>query len=95
MRFTFITKHIILSVYDKCWRQNKTLIQPQGNRGMTSNATNIVLVHGAWADGSSWSKIIPILENAGHRVIAIQLPLHFLADDVATVKHAIDLVGGQ
>jgi pimeloyl-ACP methyl ester carboxylesterase len=63
----------------------------------TTNATtktNIVLVHGAWADGSSWSKVIPILKNAGHRVIAVQLPLHSLADDVATVKRAIELVGG-
>ena len=61
---------------------------------MSTNATNIVLVHGGWADGSGWSKEIPILENAGHRVIAVQLPLHSLADDVATVKRAIDLVGG-
>ncbi|MFZ0646668.1 MAG: alpha/beta hydrolase, partial [Nitrososphaeraceae archaeon] len=74
--------------------QNKTLMQPQGVQGMTTNATNIVLVHGLWADGSSWSKVIPILKNAGHRIIAVQLPLHSLADDVATVKRAIDLVGG-
>ena len=69
-------------------------MQPQGVQGMATNATNIVLVHGVWADGSSWSKVIPILENAGHRVIAVQLPLSSLADDVATVKRAIDLVGG-
>ena len=74
--------------------ENKTLMQPQGVQGMATNATNIVLVHGIWADGSSWSKVIPILKNAGHRVIAVQLPLHSLADDVATVKRAIDLVGG-
>src|ERR671910_2201070 len=74
--------------------ENKALMQPQGVQGMATNATNIVLVHGVWADGSSWSKVIPILENAGHRVIAVQLPLHSLADDVATVKRAIDLVGG-
>jgi pimeloyl-ACP methyl ester carboxylesterase len=74
--------------------ENKTLMQPQGVQGMATNAMNIVLVHGVWADGSSWSKVIPILENAGHRVIAVQLPLHSLADDVATVKRAIDLVGG-
>jgi pimeloyl-ACP methyl ester carboxylesterase len=55
---------------------------------------NIVLVHGAWADGSSWSKVIPILEGAGHRMIAVQLPLHSLADDVDTVKRAVALVGG-
>ena len=74
--------------------ENKTLMQPQGVQGMATNATNIVLVHGVWADGSSWSKVIPILENAGHRVIAVQLPLSSLADDVAAVKRAIDLVGG-
>jgi pimeloyl-ACP methyl ester carboxylesterase len=54
----------------------------------------MTLVHGAWADGSSWSKAIPILKNAGHHVIAVQLSLHSLADDIATVKRAIELVGG-
>src|ERR687897_2834695 len=73
--------------------ENKTLMQPQGVQGMATNAMNIVLVHGLWADGSSWSKVIPILENAGHKVITVQLPLHSLVDDVATVKRAIDLVG--
>src|ERR687889_1581876 len=73
--------------------ENKTLIQPQRIQNMSINATNIVLVHGGWADGSGWSKEIPILRNAGHKVIAVQLPLHSLADDVATVKRAIDLVG--
>ena len=63
---------------------------------MSSNTTNvnIVLVHGTAVDGSSWSKVIPILQNAGHKVIAAQLPLHSLADDVNTVKRAISLVGG-
>ena len=60
----------------------------------TTVAPNIVLVHGLWADGSSWSKVIPILQNAGHRVIAVQLAEHSLAEDVATVKRGIDLVGG-
>lgn len=81
-------------------QQNNTSMQPQGTRSMattTTNATNvnIVLVHGTYVDGSSWSKVIPILQNAGHKVIAVQLPLHSLADDIATVKRAIDLVGGQ
>ena len=77
--------------------ENNTLIQPEGTQGTaTTNATttNIVLVHGAWADGSSWSKVIPTLKDAGHRVIAVQLPLNSLADDVATVNRAIELVGG-
>jgi pimeloyl-ACP methyl ester carboxylesterase len=74
--------------------ENKTSAMSQGNMGMATNTANIVLVHGFWADGSSWSKVIPILQNAGHKVIAVQLPLHSLADDVATVKRAIDLIGG-
>jgi pimeloyl-ACP methyl ester carboxylesterase len=45
------------------------------------NTKNIVLVHGAWADGSSWSEEIPILKNAGYQVIAVQLAEHSLADD--------------
>jgi pimeloyl-ACP methyl ester carboxylesterase len=76
-------------------QQNKTLMQPQGTQTMsTANRTNIVLVHGGWADGSGWSKEIPILTAAGHKVIAVQLPLHSLADDVATVKRAVEHIGG-
>lgn len=74
--------------------QNNTLMQPDGIQGKSANATNIVLVHGTAVDGSFWNKVIPILQNAGHKVIAAQLPLHSLADDVDTVKRAIGLVGG-
>src|SRR5208282_5786002 len=52
---------------------------------------NVILVHGAWADGSSWSKVIPLLEAKGLNVTAVQLPLTSLADDVATVKRAFAL----
>jgi pimeloyl-ACP methyl ester carboxylesterase len=69
-------------------------MQPQGVQGTAINATNIVLVHGFWADGSSWSKVIPILKNAGHQVVAVQLPLHSVADDVATVKRALEQLKG-
>jgi pimeloyl-ACP methyl ester carboxylesterase len=69
-------------------------MQPTGIKSMATDATNIVLVHGGWGDGSAWSKEISILQNAGHKVIAVQLPLHSLADDVATVKRAIDHIGG-
>jgi pimeloyl-ACP methyl ester carboxylesterase len=75
--------------------QNNTSMQPQGTQPMsTANRTNIVLVHGFWADGSSWDKVIPILQNAGHKVIAVQLPLHSLADDVATTKRAVEQLDG-
>jgi pimeloyl-ACP methyl ester carboxylesterase len=74
---------------------NRTLIESAGLKNMTStNDTNIVLVHGAGSDGSSWSKVIPILTDAGHRVIAAQLPLYSLKDDVDTVKRAVERVGG-
>ena len=55
---------------------------------------NVILVHGAWADGSSWSKVIPLLEAKGLSVTAVQLPLTSLADDVATVKRAVSLENG-
>jgi pimeloyl-ACP methyl ester carboxylesterase len=64
--------------------------QEQQSRGVS----NVLLVHGAWADGSSWAKVIPLLEAKGLEVVAVQLPLTSLADDVATVRRAIALVDG-
>jgi pimeloyl-ACP methyl ester carboxylesterase len=55
---------------------------------------NIVFVHGAWADGSSWSKVIPLLEAKGLHVVAVQNPLTSLADDVAAATRAIALQDG-
>lgn len=70
-----------------------------GNRAVaqsseSSGVRNVILVHGAWADGSSWSKVIPLLEAKGLKVTAVQLPLTSLADDVATVKRAAALEDG-
>ncbi len=50
---------------------------------------DIVLVHGAWADGSSWSGVIPLLEDQGYHVVAVQLPLTSLQDDDAATERAI------
>jgi pimeloyl-ACP methyl ester carboxylesterase len=55
---------------------------------------NIVLVHGAFVDGSSWSKVIPILQARGYHVTAVQIPLTSLADDVAATKRALDREDG-
>jgi len=65
--------------------------QQKPNRGVT----NIVLVHGAWADGSSWSKVIPLLEAKGLHVDAVQLPLTSQADDVGAVQRALARVDGR
>lgn len=50
---------------------------------------NVVLVHGAWADGSSWAKVIPYLQAAGLKVTAVQNPLTSLADSVAATRRAL------
>jgi len=55
---------------------------------------NIVLVHGAFVDGSSWVKVIPILQSKGYNVTAVQIPLTSLADDVAKTKRALALQDG-
>lgn len=54
----------------------------------------IVLVHGAFADGTGWQHVIPILEKDGYTVIAVQNPLTSLPDDVATTKRVIDAQKG-
>lgn len=55
---------------------------------------NAVLVHGAWADGSSWAEVIPLLQAAGLKVTAVQNPLSSLADDVAATRRALALNEG-
>jgi pimeloyl-ACP methyl ester carboxylesterase len=55
---------------------------------------NIVLVHGAWADGSSWSAVIERLQADGYTVTAPQFPLTTLADNVARLREVLDLQNG-
>lgn len=55
---------------------------------------NILLVHGAWADGSCWSGVIERLQADGYRVTAPQFPLTSLADDVARLRQVLDLQDG-
>src|ERR1700676_3824093 len=55
---------------------------------------NVVLVHGAFADGSSYSRVIPLLEAKGLHVTAVQNPLTSLADDVAATRRAITSQNG-
>ena len=56
---------------------------------------NVILVHGAWADGSSWAKVIPLLAAKGLAVTAVQLPLTSYEADVAAVQRAIALTEGE
>jgi pimeloyl-ACP methyl ester carboxylesterase len=61
---------------------------------MSPNDVSVVLVHGAWADGSSWSKVIGPLKAEGARVAAPPLPLTSLADDVAALDRTLERIEG-
>jgi pimeloyl-ACP methyl ester carboxylesterase len=56
--------------------------------------TTVILVHGAFADGGSWGNVIPLVEQAGYDVIAVQNPLTSYDDDVATTRRVIDAQPG-
>jgi len=58
------------------------------------SATNVVLVHGAWADGSSWSKVILLLQAKGFNVSAAQIPLTSLADDIVVTRRLLSMQNG-
>lgn len=64
-------------------------------RSATPDTTpTVVLVHGAFADGSSWNKVIPLLQAKGLKAVAVQNPLTSLEDDVAAAKRVIDAQTG-
>jgi pimeloyl-ACP methyl ester carboxylesterase len=61
---------------------------------MNNGRPNIVLVHGAWADGSSWSSVIERLQTNGFQVRAPQFPLSSLADDLARLRQVLEFLDG-
>lgn len=63
-------------------------------RNVASTAPTVVMVHGAFADGSSWNKVIPLLQAKGFKTVAVQNPLTSLEDDVAAARRAIDAQSG-
>ena len=74
------------------------LADPNSNAQMaksTSMKPTIVFVHGLWADGSCWNKVIPSLLEQGFNVISVQNPATSLEDDVAATKRAVKLAGGD
>src|SRR6476660_7518539 len=72
------------------------LSQPQSApaQSIAKGVKNIVFVHGAFADGSSWAKVIPLLQAAHYNVTAVQNPLTSFADDVAATNRALALQNG-
>jgi pimeloyl-ACP methyl ester carboxylesterase len=68
---------------------------PQSLRAQgAARAKNVVLVHGLYADGSSWIEVIPLLQRAGLRVTAVQNPLRSIAEDAAAVRRVLALQDG-
>src|SRR5262245_66342793 len=63
--------------------------------GSMNTKPTIVFVHGLWADGSSWNKVINPLVDKGYKVISVQNPTTSLADDVTATKRAIDRADGD
>jgi len=63
--------------------------------GRKDSKPSIVLVHGAFADGSGWSHVIPLLERDGYSVTAVQNPMTSLADDAATTRRVIEAQKGS
>jgi pimeloyl-ACP methyl ester carboxylesterase len=61
---------------------------------MASTGGNIVLVHGAWSDGTGWIKVIPILQAAGHNVVSVQNQMTSLPGDSANTRAVIDTMQG-
>jgi pimeloyl-ACP methyl ester carboxylesterase len=61
---------------------------------MTANDATVVLVHGAWADGSSWAKVIMALAASGVKAVAAPLPLTSFQDDVAALDRTLERVEG-
>lgn len=68
---------------------------PAAPASSSSAQPSVVIVHGAFADGSDWSKVIPLLQKQGVKVVAVQNPLTSLADDVAAARRAIDEQPGK
>jgi pimeloyl-ACP methyl ester carboxylesterase len=70
------------------------VISPAARATAQEKIKTVLLIHGAWADGSSWSKVVPLLEAKGMNVVAVQIPLTSFADDVAATQRAIALADG-
>jgi pimeloyl-ACP methyl ester carboxylesterase len=70
-------------------------IRTSGVREVSGNGVSVVLAHGAWADGSSWRKVIALLQARGVATIAAALPLTSLAEDVAALDRASERVDAE
>ena len=87
-RRTFSTALVVGAVTSLFGRSAEAQVQP------AVSARNVVLVHGAYADGSCWSEVIGRLQRVGVKATAVQNPLTSLADDVAATRRILALQDG-
>ncbi len=80
-----------MSIASSGWAQNGRNDIPASK---LPRVPNVVLVHGAFADGSSWTEVITRLQSAGFAVTAVQNPLTSLSDDVAATKRVLERQDG-
>ncbi|GCE29483.1 alpha/beta hydrolase [Dictyobacter alpinus] len=66
----------------------------EGHNHLSGAGINVLLVHGAFVDASSWSKVIPLLQGQGYHVLAVQNPNTSLQDDIATTSQALASLSG-
>ena len=94
----FLAAPVVLALVSGVLRAQASS-SPAKRRSAASSSTGaarptIVLVHGAFADGTGWQRVIPILQRDGYEVIAVQNPLASLAGDVETTKRVVDAQKG-
>jgi pimeloyl-ACP methyl ester carboxylesterase len=96
VRLFFAT--VVLAVLSAALLRAQSSASPAKPREAAAGAVTakptIVLVHGAFADGTGWQHVIPILQRDGYDVIAVQEPLASLAGDVETTKRVVDAQKG-
>jgi pimeloyl-ACP methyl ester carboxylesterase len=85
---------VVLSVFCICTGAHAQTEAPAGASAAPSTVAsgpvrNVVLVHGAFVDGSSWNRVIDLLQRRGYHVSAVQNPLSSLADDVAATRRVL------
>jgi len=85
-----MARHIVLSSVMSLLLYIPGISWAQAKMQDMTKAIDIVLVHGAFADGSSWSKVIALLQKKGYRVTAVQNPLSSLTADVSATEKVIE-----
>lgn len=98
MHRTLIILSLCVAFASGCVREYSSVSQRAAgptNKATTGTTKTIVLVHGAFADGSSWDRVVPILEANGYNVVAVHQPLTSLADDIAATRRILDAEPGD